>query len=104
MTQQMNDVEKTAVDVLGHQYRDVLSLWPFTLFVIPIFNRSDYVCFISFAEHYLNLVHRVVFWIFKKDVQTAARRLLSFLRNGFKFAKPKTRWIFNDLVLQPILV
>jgi len=63
MTQQMNDIEETAIDVLSHQDCEVLSLRPFSLFVVPIFNRSNYVCLVSLTKHHLDSVHRIVFWI-----------------------------------------
>src|ERR1700728_2107851 len=100
----MNHIEKPAIDMLRHQNGEVLPLRPAALFVVPIFYGSNYVSFIRFAQHDLDLVHRIVFWVLEQYIEATAGILRAFLLQSFEFAKPKAGRIFVDLILKPIFI
>src|SRR6266536_931417 len=100
----MYNIEEPSIDMLSYKYREMLSLWPLAFLVVPILYRADNVRFVGLPKHNLNFIHRVVAGVFQEDVQTPARRLAPFARYGFKFAKPQTGRVFENLVLQPVFV
>ena len=50
VAEKLNHVEEATGDALGHKDSVVLSLWPASLLVVPIFNRADDMGLVRLAQ------------------------------------------------------
>src|SRR5688500_7781510 len=100
----MYDVEKTPVDILSDQDSVMLALRPPTFLIVPILDSADDMSLIRFSKHYFNLVHRVILWVLKQNIQASARRLAPLSMDGFKFPKTEAGRVVVNLILEPELV
>ncbi len=90
--------------MLCHKHSKMLSLRPLAFLIIPVFDCTNYMGFISFTKHYLDFIHRVVFRILKENIKPATGRLLTLLRDGLEFTESEAYGIFDNLILQPVFV
>ena len=81
------NIEEAGGNMLGYYHRMVGETWSSLSFNIPIFDGSDDVTCIKFAQHHFYFVIGFVFWITQQEINSSTNRLTVFAARNFQFSE-----------------